>query len=61
MKKDIRIETDKLDYLLDMIGELVIAESLVTQNPDIKELDLPNFINQTAYLRKLVRNLQEVY
>lgn len=60
VKKDIRIETDKLDYLLDMIGELVIAESLVTQNPDIKELDLPNFFTQSAYLRKVVRNLQEV-
>ena len=60
VKKDIRIETDKLDYLLDMIGELVIAESLVTQNPDIKELDLPNFSIQSSYLRKVVRNLQEV-
>lgn len=43
-----------------MIGELVIAESLVTQNPDIKELDLPNFSIQSSYLRKVVRNLQEV-
>lgn len=60
VKRDIRIETDKLDYLLDMIGELVIAESLVTQNPDIKELDLPNFSIQSSYLRKVVRNLQEV-
>ncbi len=60
VKKDIRIETEKLDYLLDMIGELVIAESLVTQNPDIKELDLPNFSIQSSYLRKVVRNLQEV-
>jgi two-component system chemotaxis sensor kinase CheA len=60
VKRDIRIETDKLDYLLYMIGELVIAESLVTQNPDIKELDLPNFSIQSSYLRKVVRNLQEV-
>ena len=60
VKKDIRIETEKLDYLLDMIGELVIAESLVTQNPDIQDLDLPNFSTQSAYLRKVVRNLQEV-
>ncbi|MBL0266821.1 MAG: chemotaxis protein CheA [Leptospiraceae bacterium] len=60
VKRDIRIETEKLDYLLDMIGELVIAESLVTQNPDIKELDLPNFSIQSSYLRKVVRNLQEV-
>lgn len=60
VKKDIRIETEKLDYLLDMIGELVIAESLVTQNPDIKELELPNFSIQSSYLRKVVRNLQEI-
>ncbi len=60
VKKDIRIETDKLDYLLDMIGELVIAESLVTQNPDIKDLELPNFSIQSSYLRKVVRNLQEI-
>ena len=49
VKKDIRIETDKLDYLLDMIGELVIAESLVTQNPDIKELET----KVNAHLQKM--------
>lgn len=59
-KKDIRIETEKLDFLLEMIGELVIAESLVTQNPDLKNLNLENFHRQAAYLKKIVRNLQEV-
>jgi two-component system chemotaxis sensor kinase CheA len=31
----VRVETGKLDYLVDMVGELVIAQSMVRHDPDL--------------------------
>ncbi len=31
----IKVDTSKLDYLVDMVGELVIAQSLVRHDPDV--------------------------
>lgn len=57
---DIRISTKKIDSLMDLIGELVIAESMVTQNPDLHGLELANFKRSSLHLNKIIRNLQEV-
>jgi two-component system chemotaxis sensor kinase CheA len=59
-KKDIKISTDKLDLLLDLVGELVIAESNVSYHPEIADLKLEGFRSATRHLNKIVRDLQEV-
>ncbi|MCB1189208.1 MAG: chemotaxis protein CheA [Leptospiraceae bacterium] len=59
-KKDIRIDTQKLDVLIDTIGELVIAESLVTENPDLNGLYLENFSRSSEHLKKIVKSLQDI-
>ncbi|TGN19274.1 chemotaxis protein CheA [Leptospira idonii] len=59
-KKDLRIDTDKLDSLLDIVGEIVIAEPMVTNHPDLAHLTLDNFHKTASQLKKLVRNLQEI-
>ena len=35
--RSVKVDTDKLDYLVDMVGELVIAQSLVRHDPDLKQ------------------------
>lgn len=60
IKKDIRIDTDKLDSLLDIVGEIVITEPMVTDHPDIAKLKLENFQKTALQLKKLIRNLQEI-
>ncbi|MCW7489304.1 chemotaxis protein CheA [Leptospira meyeri] len=60
IKKDIRIDTDKLDSLLDIVGEIVITEPMVTDHPDITKLKLENFQKTALQLKKLIRNLQEI-
>lgn len=60
VKKDIRIDTDKLDSLLDIVGEIVITEPMVTDHPDIAKLKLENFQKTALQLKKLIRNLQEI-
>ena len=39
----ISVNVAKLDRLMDLVGELVISEALVVQNPDLRGLTLDNF------------------
>ena len=39
-RQDIRVDLDKLDHLINMIGELVIAENMLVNNPDLEGLEL---------------------
>lgn len=58
----ISVNVEKMDALMDLIGELVIAEAVVLQNPDLKVpgLDLTNFQKSSAQLAKITTELQEV-
>lgn len=55
----ISVRVDKLDRLLDLVGELVIAESMVTQNPDLAGLELTNFAKAARQLHKINEELQD--
>ncbi len=59
-RKDIRVDTGKLDKLFDLVGELITTEVMVTNNPDLRDLDLPNFTKAAGLLTKICRELQEV-
>lgn len=59
-KKDIRVDTDKLDSLFDLIGELITAEAMVIDSPDLRGLDLDSFPRAAAYLSKITRELQAI-
>ncbi len=58
----ISVNVEKLDALMDMIGELVISEAVVLQNPDLKVpgLDLTNFQKAAGQLSKITTELQDV-
>ncbi len=56
----ISVNQTKLDQLMDLVGELVTAESMVASNPDLKGLVLDNFNKSTRELRKLTDELQDV-
>ncbi|MCX7714891.1 MAG: chemotaxis protein CheA [Clostridia bacterium] len=56
----INVNVDKLDALLDFVGEIVIAQSMVIQNPELKGLNLPNFYKSAEQLEKLTKELQDV-
>ncbi|MCP4160144.1 MAG: chemotaxis protein CheA [Deltaproteobacteria bacterium] len=60
LKRDIRVNISKLDELVDLIGELVIAEAMVINNPDIEGFELENFERSATHLNKIVRDLQDV-
>lgn len=60
LRRDIRVNISKLDELVDLIGELVIAEAMVTNNPDIEGYEMENFERSAIHLNKIVRELQDV-
>ncbi|WP_225911562.1 chemotaxis protein CheA [Desulfuromonas versatilis] len=59
-RQDIRVDLEKLDRLINLIGEMVIAENMLIHNPDLEGLELENFHRAGQQMSKLVRELQEV-
>ncbi|NLM52487.1 MAG: chemotaxis protein CheA [Firmicutes bacterium] len=55
----ISVHVAKLDKLMDLVGELVIAEAMVTQNPDLAGLELPSFQQAARQLHKITNEIQE--
>lgn len=55
----ISVKVSKLDRLMDLVGELVIAEAMVTQNPDLNGLELHNFQKAARQLHKIDNELQD--
>lgn len=58
----ISVKLSKLDSLLDLVGEIVITESMVSSSPDLKglETNLERFLKSTRQLKKLTDELQDV-
>ncbi len=58
----ISVNVSKMDQLMELIGELVISESVVLQNPDLKVpgLNLNSFNKAAAQLAKISTDLQNV-
>ncbi|HBU12272.1 MAG TPA: chemotaxis protein CheA [Clostridiales bacterium] len=56
----ISVNVNKIDKLMNLVGEIVTTESMVTKNPDLEDLKLENFDKQARQLRKLTDELQDI-
>ena len=59
----ISVNLMKLDSLMDIVGEIVITESMVTSSPELKLLprdSFDNFMKSGRQLRKLTDDLQDI-
>ncbi|MGE5631533.1 MAG: hypothetical protein ACM3TR_10605 [Caulobacteraceae bacterium] len=45
---------------MDLVREMVIAEAMVTQNPDLNGLELHNFQKAARQLKKITDELQDM-
>lgn len=59
-QQDIRVNLEKLDTLIELVGELVVSENMVVQNPDLNGHDFRNFEKAAHHLHKITRDLQEM-
>ncbi|HCR39327.1 MAG TPA: chemotaxis protein CheA, partial [Lachnospiraceae bacterium] len=55
----ISVSVEKLDKLMDLVGEMVIAEAMVIQNPDLHGLELNNFKKAARQLNKITSEIQD--
>ncbi len=56
----ISVDVDKLDRLMELMGELVISEAMVTQNPELEGLKLDDFLKAARQLRKITGEMQDM-
>ncbi|MCL2708042.1 MAG: chemotaxis protein CheA [Defluviitaleaceae bacterium] len=56
----ISVNVKKLDDLLNLMGELVISEAMVTQNSELEGLQLDSFHKDTRQLQKNINDLQGI-
>jgi two-component system chemotaxis sensor kinase CheA len=54
----VRVDTRKLDGLVDLVGELVVAQSLVTQSPELTGIGSSQLARSLAQLRGITSDLQ---
>lgn len=54
------VNVEKMDMLMDIVGELVVAESMVTGSSDLNGLQLENFNKSARQLRKIINDLQNI-
>ena len=54
----VKLETWKLDALVDLVGELVIAQSMVVQDPDVQTLESRTLARSLRQLSRTTSELQ---
>jgi two-component system, chemotaxis family, sensor kinase CheA len=55
----VRVDTAKLDYLVDMVGELVIAQSIVRHDPALATARSPRLAQNLAQLARITGEVQK--
>jgi len=56
--RSIKVDTAKLDYLVDMVGEMVIAQSLVKHDPDLASGLRPRLARNLSQLARITDDVQ---
>ncbi len=55
----VKVATVKLEYLVDMVGELVIAQSMLKHNPDLASVRTPRLQRDIAQLGRVTAEVQK--
>ncbi len=56
--RSIKVDTAKLDYLVDMVGEMVISQSLVRHDPDLSSGVKPRLARNLSQLARITDDIQ---
>jgi two-component system chemotaxis sensor kinase CheA len=54
----VKVDTQKLDSLVDLVGEMVIAQSLIAQDKDLRTLQSQTLSRNMAQLGRITNDLQ---
>ncbi|HET9955046.1 MAG TPA: Hpt domain-containing protein, partial [Polyangiaceae bacterium] len=56
----VKVDTRKLDALMDLVGELVVTQSMVAQDPDLASLSSQRLTQSLALLTRTCKELRRV-
>jgi len=56
----VKVSTARMDTLVDMVGELVIAQQMVVQDPSVRGLNEQRMQRNLTMVGKIIRDLQKV-
>lgn len=56
--QSVKVDTAKLDHLVDMVGEMVIAQSLLRHDPDVASLRSPRLQRTISQLSRITTDVQ---
>ncbi len=56
----VRVRTDRLDRLVDMVGELVIAQSMIAADPAVADSGQHELVKKVTHAGKIMRELQDL-
>lgn len=56
----VRVRTDRLDRLIDMVGELVIAQSMIAADPAVAASGQHDLVKKVSHAGKIMRELQDL-
>ena len=57
--RSVKVDTGKLDFLVEMAGEMVIAQSMVRHHPELAALRSPALLRSLAQLARITGDLQK--
>ena len=56
----VRIETAKLDHLMNMVGEMVIAQTLISHNPHLAAIKDSRLVGDLTQLTRITADVQRI-
>ena len=59
-ESSVRVRTDRLDRLIEMVGELVIGHSMVAQDKTVNSGNYPELQRKVNHTDKIVRQMQDL-
>ena len=60
VRETVRVDTSRIDELIEIVGELVISQSILSGAKELRRLDAPKVRGALLRLGKLTRDLQDV-
>ncbi|NLH49742.1 MAG: chemotaxis protein CheA [Myxococcales bacterium] len=60
LRETIKVDIERVENLMEMVGELVIVESMVVHDPDLRDLRSERITKHLSQLTKITKDLQTI-
>lgn len=57
--RSVKVDTGKLDHLVDTVGEMVIAQSMIQHDPELGSINRPRLVRNLSQLARITNEVQK--